>query len=56
MVGSNFEAFIAGKIETIIVIKIEHKDIINIESKLFNNVRINKKKSISTLRGLRKSV
>ena len=31
LTGSNFEAFIAGKIETIIVIKIEQREIIKIE-------------------------
>ena len=41
--GSNFAAFNAGNIETIIVIKIEHIEIINIENKLISDGIVLKK-------------
>ena len=43
--GSNFAAFKAGNIDTIIVIKIEHKEIINIEDKLISD-KLNEKSKI----------
>tara|TARA_B100000767_G_scaffold229423_1_gene220133 strand:+ start:870 stop:1001 length:132 start_codon:yes stop_codon:yes gene_type:complete len=36
LTGSNFEALIAGKIETIIVMKIEHKEMIKIDCGLIS--------------------
>ena len=43
MIGSNFAAFNAGKIETIIVTNIEHAEITNIERKFISEGMVLKK-------------
>jgi len=43
LIGSNLEAFIAGKIDTIIVIKIEDIEIMNIEEGLISEGMLLKK-------------
>ena len=43
LTGSNFEAYIAGKIETIIVIKIEQTEMMNIEDGFISEGMVLKK-------------
>jgi len=43
LTGSNFDALIAGKIETIIVIRIEHNEMIKIDAGLISEGIVLKK-------------